>query len=75
MKCVSSEHGKCVDIEHRLGGEDAQEAWNLDKSGFTTPGSFRKKQTFRKSEFEMLESCAKDEHLIESGDTAMNATS
>ena len=38
------------------------------------PGSFRK-QTFRKSEFELLESCAKDEHLIKSGDTAMDASS
>ena len=38
------------------------------------PGSFRKKQTFRKSEFELLESCAKDEHLIKS-DTAMDASS
>ena len=39
------------------------------------PGSFKKKQTFRKSEFELLESCAKDEHLMKSGDTAMDASS
>ena len=26
------------------------------------------------SEFELLESCAKDEHLIKSGDTAMDAS-
>ena len=39
------------------------------------PGSFGKKQTFRKSVFELLESCAKDEHLIKSGDTAMDAPS
>ena len=35
----------------------------------------RKKQTFRKSEFELLESCSKDEHLNKSGDTAMDASS
>ena len=41
----------------------------------SAPGSFRKKQTFRKSGFELLESCAKDEHLMKSGDTAMDASS
>ena len=32
--------------------------------------SFRKKQTFRKSTFELLENRVKDEHLIKSGDNA-----
>ena len=32
-------------------------------------------QTFRKSEFELLESCAKDEHLIKSGDNALDVIS
>ena len=27
------------------------------------PGSFRKQQTFRKSEFELLECCVMDEHF------------
>ena len=33
--------------------------------------SFRKKQTFRKSTFDLLESCVKDEHLVKSGDNAL----
>ena len=37
--------------------------------------SFRKKQTFRKSTFELLENRVKDEHLIKSGDNALEVTS
>ena len=33
--------------------------------------SFRKKQTFRKSTLELLENRVKDEHLIKSGDNAL----
>ena len=33
--------------------------------------SFRKKKTFRKSTFELLENRVKDEHLIKSGDNAL----
>ena len=55
--------------------EQAQDDCGEKLRTVASQGSFGKKQTFRKSEFELLESCAKVEHLIKSGDTAMDASS
>ena len=49
------------------GGLDQEE----DEQRCSFRKNFRKKQTFRKSTFELLENCVKDEHLIKSGDNAL----